>query len=145
MERSLRARDFSGQPRLSCGESPADKNEFGIDIGSDSTRVKGIEVANANDTGILVQGSHDFVENCDVHDSADTGIKISSSSGFTGSGTFNTILNCDSHHNNDPQCNGANADGFGAKDGGGDGNVSMVAALGTTPTTVGTCSHGRRP
>jgi len=105
------------------GASPADKNQYGIDIGSDWTRVKGVEVANANDTGILVQGAHDFVELCDVHDSADTGIKISSSSGFTGSGTFNTILNCDSHHNNDPQCNGANADGFGAKEGGGDGNV----------------------
>ena len=115
--------DFSSQPRLSCGASPADKNQYGIDIGSDWTRVKGVEVANANDTGILVQGAHDFVELCDVHDSADTGIKISSSSGFTGSGTFNTILNCDSHHNNDPQCNGANADGFGAKEGGGDGNV----------------------
>jgi hypothetical protein len=115
--------DFSGQPRLACDESPADKNEFGIDIGSDWTRIKGIEVANANDTGILVQGAHDFVELCDVHDSADTGIKISSSSGFTGSGTFNTILNSDSHHNNDPQCDGANADGFGAKKGGGDGNV----------------------
>ncbi len=115
--------DFSTQPRLACGDKPADKNIYGIDMGADWYRVKGIEVNGANDTGILVQGSHDFVENCDVHDSADTGIKISSSSGYTGSGTFNTILNCDSHHNNDPQCMGANADGFGAKEGTGEGNL----------------------
>jgi hypothetical protein len=115
--------DFSGQPRLACGDNPTDKNIYGIDIGADWYRVKGLEVANSNDSGILVQGAHDFVEECDVHDSADTGVLISSSSGYTGSGTYETILNTDSHHNNDPQCMGANADGFGAKKGTGVGNV----------------------
>ena len=58
-----------------------------------------------------------------MHDSADTGILISSSSGYTGSGSYETILDCDSHHNDDTQCDGSNADGFGAKKGSGVGNV----------------------
>ncbi|MFL5308563.1 MAG: right-handed parallel beta-helix repeat-containing protein [Polyangia bacterium] len=115
--------DFSSQPRLGCGDSPVDKNIYGVDIGSDWTRVQGLEVSGANDTGILVQGSHDFVDNCVVHDAEDTGVLISSSSGFTGSGTYATITNTDSYHNHDERCEGANADGFGAKKGGGAGNV----------------------
>src|SRR5262249_41823154 len=106
-----------------CGETPADKNIYGIDIGADWYRVKGLEIAGANDSGILVQGAHDFVENCVVHDSEDTGVLINSSSGFTGSGTYATLLNADSHHNHDERCDGANADGFGAKKGTGVGNV----------------------
>jgi hypothetical protein len=115
--------DFSTQPRLACGVEPTDKNQYGIDIGADYYKVQGIEVANANDSGILIQGAHDTVQDCDVHDSGDTGILISSSSGYTGSGTNETILNCDSHHNDDTQCDGSNADGFGAKKGTGTGNV----------------------
>jgi hypothetical protein len=115
--------NFAGQPRLACGDKPTDKNQYGIDIGADWYRVKGLEIENSNDTGILVQGAHDFVENCVVHDAEDTGVQISSSSGFTGSGSNNTILNTDSYHNHDERCNGANADGFGAKKGSGVGNV----------------------
>jgi hypothetical protein len=115
--------DFSTQPRLACGVEPTDKNQYGIDIGADYYKVQGLEITGANDSGILIQGAHDTVQDCDVHDSADTGILISSSSGYTGSGTFETILNCDSHHNNDTQCDGSNADGFGAKKGTGTGNV----------------------
>ena len=115
--------DFSSQPRLACGVEPTDKNQYGIDIGADYYKVQGLEITGANDSGILIQGAHDTVQNCDVHDSADTGILISSSSGYTGSGTYETILDCDSHHNNDTQCDGSNADGFGAKKGTGAGNV----------------------
>ncbi len=115
--------DFSSQPRLACGVEPSDKNQYGIDIGADYYKVQGLEITGANDSGILIQGAHDTVQNCDVHDSADTGILISSSSGYTGSGTYETILDCDSHHNDDTQCDGSNADGFGAKKGSGAGNV----------------------
>ena len=115
--------DFSSQPRLACGVEPSDKNQYGIDIGADYYKVQGLEITGANDSGILLQGAHDTVQNCDVHDSADTGILISSSSGYTGSGTYETILDCDSHHNDDTQCDGSNADGFGAKKGSGVGNV----------------------
>jgi hypothetical protein len=115
--------DFSGQPRLACGANPVDKNIYGIDMGADWYRVKGLEIAGANDSGILVQGAHDFVENCAVHDAEDTGVLVNSSSGFTGSGSYATILNVDSYHNHDERCQGANADGFGVKKGTGEGNV----------------------
>jgi len=115
--------NFAGQPRLACGENPADKNIYGIDMGADWYRVKGLEVENANDSGILVQGAHDFVEDCAVHGSEDTGVLVNSSSGFTGSGTYATIKNVDSYQNIDKRCNGANADGFGVKKGVGEGNV----------------------
>lgn len=115
--------DFSGQPRLACGASPADKNIYGIDMGADWYRVKGLEIVNANDSGILVQGAHDFVENCAVHGSEDTGVLVNSSSGYTGSGSYATITNVDSYQNIDKRCNGANADGFGVKKGTGVGNV----------------------
>jgi pectate disaccharide-lyase len=115
--------NFATQPRLACGVEPTDKNQYGIDIGADYYKVQGLEIANANDSGILIQGAHDTVQDCDVHDSGDTGILISSSSGYTGSGTNETILDCDSHHNDDTQCDGSNADGFGAKKGSGTGNV----------------------
>lgn len=114
--------DFSTQPRLACGVAPADKNRAGVDMGADWYRIKGLEIKGSNDSGVLVQGAHDFVELCAIHDNADTGLQISSGSGFAGSGTNNTILNSDSYHNTDPQCMGANADGFGAKEGVGAGN-----------------------
>jgi hypothetical protein len=115
--------NFAGQPRLACGADPADKNIYGIDMGADWYRVKGIEVSSSNDSGILVQGAHDFVENCAVHDAEDTGVLVNSSSGYTGSGTYATITNVDSYHNHDERCDGANADGFGVKKGTGVGNV----------------------
>jgi hypothetical protein len=115
--------DFSGQPRLACGETPADKNIYGIDMGADWYRVRGLEIRGANDSGILIQGAHDFVDGCVVHDAEDTGVLISSSSGYPGSGSYATVTNTDSYHNHDERCNGANADGFGAKKGTGAGNV----------------------
>jgi hypothetical protein len=78
-------------------------------------------VTKAADSGIHVTGSHDIVEQCIVHDCQDTGILIATAQTGTpavtipDSGSYNTILNCDSYHNNDTATNGANADGFGAK------------------------------
>lgn len=115
--------DFSSQPRLQCGKDASDKNQRGIDLGADYFHIKGLEVMGSNDNGIMVQGAHNTIENCVVHDCADFGIAIGSGSGYTGSGTYNTILNCDSYHNFDSQCSGENADGFGAKKGSGEGNV----------------------
>jgi hypothetical protein len=115
--------DFATQPRLACGATPADGNQRGIDLGADWFHIKSLEIKNANDNGIMVQGAHNIVENCVVHDCADFGIAVGSGSGYTGSGTYNTIINCDSYHNFDSQCNGENADGFGAKKGAGAGNV----------------------
>ena len=125
--------DFATQPRVtSCpggtvSSSPISgtdqTNHGGIDVVSDYYKIQGLEIRNSNGWGISVQGMHDVIEGLDVHDNGDCGISIRSGSGFTGSGSFNTILNCDSHHNADVACNGANADGLCAKEGTGAGNV----------------------
>ena len=115
--------DFSSQPRVACGDNPSDGNLGGITFNADYWALKRVEIKGANDNGIKVQGSHDLVENVAVHGCADCGIQIAAGSGYTNSGTNNTILNSDSYENNDTQCNGANADGFGAKESTGAGNV----------------------
>jgi hypothetical protein len=115
--------DFSSQPRVSCGANPSDGNLGGITMNADYWTIKGIEVKGANDNCIKVQGQRNTVENVAVHECADTGIQISAGSGYTGSGTNNLILNCDSYKNFDSQCDGENADGFGAKEETGAGNV----------------------
>jgi hypothetical protein len=113
--------NFSSQPRLTCGENP--DNIGGLTVNANYVTVKNLVVRNANDTCILVQGTQGLIENVLTHDCADTGIQISSGGDFTGSGTSNTIKNCDSHSNNDSQCDGENADGFAIKEGTGTGNV----------------------
>ena len=118
--------DFSTQPRVSCGADPSDGNLGGITINADYVTLKNLEVKGANDNGIKVQGAHGRVEQCVVHANADCGIQISDGSGYTGSGTNNTVINCDSYQNNDTQCNGANADGFCAKENSTDGGAGNV-------------------
>jgi len=112
--------DFAGQTRLTCGENP--DNIGGLTVNASYVTVKNIEVAHANDSCILVQGTEDVIEHVLTYECADTGIQISSGGEFTGSGTNNTILNCDSHSNYDVQCDGENADGFAIKEGTGTGN-----------------------
>jgi hypothetical protein len=113
--------NFSSQPRLDCGDNP--DNIGGLTVNANYVTVKNLVVRNANDSCILVQGTGGLIENVLVHDCADTGIQISSGGDFEGSGTNNTIKNCDSHSNNDPQCDGENADGFAIKEGTGTNNV----------------------
>ena len=115
--------DFSTQPRVSCGANPSDGNLGGLTINADYYAIKRLEIKGANDNCIKAQGAHGLVENVAVHECADAGIQIGTGSGYTGSGTYNTILNCDSYDNVDTQCDGENADGFGAKEDDGVGNV----------------------
>jgi hypothetical protein len=115
--------DFSSQPRVGCGDNPDDGNLGGITMNADYTALKNLELKGSNDNCIKVQGAHNLVQGVVIHGCADAGIQVSSGSGYTGSGTYNTILNCDSYQNNDTQCNGENADGFAAKEGTGVGNV----------------------
>jgi len=112
--------DFATQTRLGCGEKP--DNIGGLIVNASDVTVRNVEVVHANDSCILVQGTQDIVENVLTYECADTGIQISSGGEFTGSGTNNTIRNCDSHSNNDSQCDGENADGFAIKEGTGTGN-----------------------
>jgi hypothetical protein len=113
--------DFSGQERLSCGANP--DNIGGFTINAHYVTMKNLVIRNANDNGILVQGTEGLVENVLVYGCADTGIQISSGGEYQGTGTNNTILNCDSHSNYDSQCDGENADGFAIKEGTGTGNA----------------------
>ena len=113
--------DFRTQTRLACGANP--DNIGGLTVNAHYVNVKNVVVRGANDTCILVQGAHDLVENVLTYECADTGIQISSGGEYTGSGTDNTIKNCDSHSNYDVQCKGENADGFAIKEGTGTGNA----------------------
>lgn len=107
--------DFTGQPTAATSR--------GIQLQGDYWHIKGITVMNAGDTGIFVMGNHDTIELCSATRNQDTGIMIGVNSSRSPSGTFNTILNCDSYQNVDPVTMGANADGFGAKENSGEGNV----------------------
>jgi hypothetical protein len=118
--------DFSSQPRVeACGaEEDSSGGELtGITMNANWTELRNVEITGANDNCVKVQGANNLVENVVAHHCADTGIQISAGSGYTASGTNNTILNCDSYQNNDTQCNGENADGFSIKEGSGAGNV----------------------
>jgi len=108
--------DFSGQPRVSCGDNPSDGNLGGITMNADYWVLKRLEIKGANDNCVKVQGSHNLVQEVVAHGCADCGIQISDGSGYTNSGTNNSVVNCDAYGNSDPQCNGANADGFCAKE-----------------------------
>ena len=113
--------DFNQQERLECGANP--DNKGGLTINAHYVTVKNLIIQNANDNGILVQGTEGLVENVLTRGCADTGIQISSGGEYEGTGTNNTILNCDSHSNYDVQCEGENADGFAIKEGTGTGNA----------------------
>jgi hypothetical protein len=112
--------DFSGQERLECGANP--DNIGGLTVNAHYVTVKDIAITGANDNCILVQGYEGVIENVLVYGCADTGIQISSGGEYENSGHNNTILNCDSHSNNDVQCDGENADGFAIKEGTGNNN-----------------------
>jgi hypothetical protein len=113
--------DFATQPRLACGENP--DNIGGFTINAHFVTIKNLIVRNANDSCIEVQGINDVIENVQVSGCADTGIIISSGDPFTPQAKDNVIRNCDSHSNNDSQCDGENADGFAIKEGTGTGNT----------------------
>jgi hypothetical protein len=113
--------DFATQARLGCGDNP--DNIGGLTVNAHFVTVKNLVVRNANDSCILVQGTQGLIENVLTHGCADTGIQISSGGEYMGTGTNNTVRNCDSHSNNDTQCDSENADGFAIKEGTGTGNV----------------------
>ena len=97
----------------------------GIQLAGDYWHLRGITVTKAGDTGIFIMGNNNTIEQCVSHHNQDAGIVIGVNSSRTGlSGANNLILNCDSYANYDPNTNGGNADGFGAKENpGGTGNV----------------------
>jgi hypothetical protein len=113
--------DFSEQERLSCGANP--DNLGGLTINAHYVTVRDLAIKGANDNCILVQGYEGIVANVETYECADTGIQISSGGQYDNSGHQNLVLNCDSHDNDDVQCDGQNADGFAIKIGTGPDNA----------------------
>jgi hypothetical protein len=96
----------------------------GLQFGGDYWHAKGLTVTKAGDTGIFVMGNNNTIEQCVSHHNQDAGIVVGVNKDRAGSGKNNLFLNCDSYQNNDTATNGANADGFGAKENsGGTGNI----------------------
>lgn len=81
----------------------------GILLPGSYIHMRGLTVQNAGDNGILISGSNNIIDRCITTGNKDTGIHL------TDGASNNTIINCDSYRNYDPQNNGENADGFSAK------------------------------
>jgi hypothetical protein len=113
--------DFRTQERLACGDNP--DNIGGITVNAHYVTLKNLVIRGANDSCITVQGIEDIIENVLVYECADTGIMVRSGDAFTPQAKNNTVKNCDSHSNDDSQCDGENADGFAIKEGTGTGNT----------------------
>tara|TARA_R110002072_G_scaffold284006_1_gene447787 strand:+ start:7505 stop:8812 length:1308 start_codon:yes stop_codon:yes gene_type:complete len=123
--------DFATNPRHSNPPQPrmndaiaATKSAVGIHVsgGGDWWHIKGLTIENAPYYGVRVYGSNNVFEELVLRGNKASGLEITGKSGCTPSN--NLVLNCDSYFNFDPQSNGEDADGFGAKfDGLGPGNV----------------------
>jgi hypothetical protein len=102
------------QPRMNdtvCATSAA----MGVHVanGGNWWHIKGLTVQNAAYYGVRVYGSNNIFEGLVLRNNKASGLEITGKEGCTP--TNNLVLNCDSHHNFDPQTNGEDADGFAAK------------------------------
>ncbi|MBN1763782.1 MAG: right-handed parallel beta-helix repeat-containing protein [Sedimentisphaerales bacterium] len=93
--------DFSGQPYES--------GYPGIRLNGDYWHFKGFTVQHTDSTAINVTGSHNILERLVTVDNGDTGLNLYAPA------SYNQVINCDSSFNYDPEENGQDADGFGAK------------------------------
>lgn len=114
--------DFSGNPRHANPPQPraddsvaATRGAVGIHVsgGGDYWHIKGLTIQNAAYYGVRVSGSNNIFEQLVLRHNKASGLEITGKEGCEPSN--NLVLNCDSHHNFDPQSNGEDADGFGVK------------------------------
>ncbi len=89
----------------------------GIRLFANYVHLKGLVVQKAHHLGIYATGSHNIIEQVVTRENGGSGIHLAEGA------SFNTVLNCDSYGNYDPENHGENADGFAAKFGIGPGNV----------------------
>ena len=121
--------DFASNPRHANPPQPRTDDSLagtadavGVLVTGDHWVVRGLTVRNAPYYGVRVYGSHNHLEGLSITDSKASGLEITGKDGFSPS--YNLVVSCDSFHNFDPQTNGEDADGFGAKfDGIGPGNA----------------------
>jgi hypothetical protein len=105
------------EPILDFTLQPDGDNYKGMILSGSYWHLKGFVIQYAGHNGLLVRGSHNVVEQLVTRSNGDTGLHLS-----TGA-LDNLVLNCDSYFNYDPEENGQDADGFGAKFTTGQGNI----------------------
>ncbi|MCF8302528.1 MAG: right-handed parallel beta-helix repeat-containing protein [Bacteroidales bacterium] len=117
-------------PIIDCGNNPrhgnppqprdddsieATSDALGVFVApeSDWWHIKGLTIQDAPYYGVRVYASHNIFEEMVLRDNQAAGLEITGKEGHVPS--HNTVLNCDSYLNFDPQTNGEDADGFAAK------------------------------
>ncbi len=113
--------DFSGQSYTSN-----DVNPRGVRLDANYWYMKGLEITGAADNGMYVSGNYNKIELCVFHHNRDSGLQLGRYSedqtAIADWPSYNTILNCDSFENDDPD-NHEDADGFACKLTTGNGNT----------------------
>jgi hypothetical protein len=79
----------------------------GVRLSGRYWHVRGLDIRKAGDNGMHVSGSWNIIEFCSFSENQDTGLQLSNGA------AWNSVINCDSYFNADPD-NG-DADGFAAK------------------------------
>lgn len=96
------------RPIFDFSSMPYNSSNRGINLKSNYWHIKGIDIKGAGDNGICITGSNNIVEFCAFYENRDAGLQLDA--GASG----NTIINCDSYCNADPD-NYGDADGFACK------------------------------
>lgn len=81
----------------------------GIALTGNYWHLKGFIIQYADHNGVRVTGAHNILERLIAMANGDTGIHMHAPA------SYNQVINCDSYLNCDPEENGEDADGFGAK------------------------------
>jgi hypothetical protein len=93
------------------------QNSFGFYVTGDYWYFKGISITNSGYHGAYITGDHNTFENMVFYNNRNTGFEINKG------GSNTTVLNSDAYLNYDPKKHGSMADGFGAKQKQGSGNI----------------------
>lgn len=124
--------DFE-QQLLDCNRDRSKVGDRGILLTGNYWHLYGLHIMHAADNGIKLEGSHNTIERCEFSYNLDSGLQMGFGHNFADSGlglhndgsfcAYNTIIDCDSHHNCDYDANyGSDADGFACKMHNGKGN-----------------------
>lgn len=117
--------DFE-QQLLDCNRDRSKVGDRGILLTGNYWHLYGLHIMHAADNGIKLEGSHNTIERCEFSYNLDSGLQMGFGHNFSDSGlgshndgtfcAYNTIIDCDSHHNCDYDANyGSDADGFACK------------------------------
>lgn len=96
------------KPILDYSSMSFSSSNRGVNLKGDYWHIKGITIRFAGDNGINISGSNNIIEFCSFYENKDTGLQLS------GGASNNSILNCDSYFNADPD-DYEDADGFAPK------------------------------